>query len=398
RVLVTANSQDQLRDTIWPEIRRWAEQLPKPLYERLEFQADHIFLKGVGGSFVTARTASRDNPTALQGLHDENMLLVLDEAPGIPDIVFELGLGTMSTPGAKMLMAGNPSETGGFFYDTHHGLRSRWYTMRVSCEDVSRAKGHIDDVVAKYGRDSNAYRVRVLGEFPDTQDDAVIPLALCEAATRRNVEATDFYPVWGVDVARFGSDRTALAKRRGNTLIEPIKSWRGKDTMQVAGLILDEYRRTKDDEGKTTDDTPSEILVDVIGLGAGVVDRCAELGLPVRGINVGEAASVAERFMRLRDELWFDCRDWLAQQTSKLPKDDALIAELTACKYKITSMGKVQIESKDELKKRGLPSPDLADAFILTFAGGLDPIEREESIRYRNRWKPQKPKGSWMSV
>src|SRR6185437_4949069 len=264
RVLVTANSQDQLRDTIWPEIRRWAEQLPKPLYERLEFQADHIFLKGVGGSFVTARTASRDNPTALQGLHDENMLLVLAEAPGIPDIVFELGLGTMSTPGAKMLMAGNPSETGGFFYDTHHGLRSRWYTMRVSCEDVPRAKGHIDDVVAKYGRDSNAYRVRVLGEFPDTQDDAVIPLALCEAATRREVGVTDFYPVWGVDVARFGSDRTALAKRRGNTLLEPIKSWRGKETMQVAGLILDEYRRTKDDNGKTTEDTPSEILIDVI--------------------------------------------------------------------------------------------------------------------------------------
>jgi len=168
--------------------------------------------------------------------------------------------------------------------------------------------------------------------------------------------------------------------------------------MQVAGLILDEYRKTKDDEGKTTDDTPSEILIDVIGLGAGVVDRCNELGLPVRAVNVGESAAVKERFMRLRDELWFCARDWLAGGSAVLPKDDALIAELTACKYKITSMGKVQIESKDELKKRGLPSPDLADAFILTFAGGLDPIEREESIRYRNRWKPQKPKGSWMSV
>src|SRR6185437_8695828 len=157
-------SQDQLRDTIWPEIRRWGDGLPEQLKAQLEYQADHIFLKGVTGSFVTARTASKDNPTALQGLHDENMLLVLDEAPGIPEIVFELGLGTMSTPGAKMLMAGNPSELSGFFYDTHHSLRDRWKTMKVSSEDVPRAIGHIDDIIAKYGKDSNAYRVRVLGE------------------------------------------------------------------------------------------------------------------------------------------------------------------------------------------------------------------------------------------
>jgi len=149
--------------------------------------------------------------------------------------------------------------------------------------------------------------------------------------------------------------------------------------MQLTGLIVEEWRLTHEH------DRPSEILVDVIGLGAGVVDRLSELGLPVRGVNVGETAAISDRFMRLRDELWFRARDWLAEGSAKLADDDALIAELTAPKYKIESSGKVKVEAKDEMKKRGLRSPDLADAFCLTFAGGLDRKPDEQIDRYRRR-------------
>jgi phage terminase large subunit len=394
KIPITANSQDQLRDVVWPELRKWHGRLPEPLKAEIEIAAERLFLKGAPECFAVARTASKDNPEALQGFHEDNLLFVVEEASGIDDIVFEVGAGALSTAGAKLLMLANPTRTSGYFYDSHHALRARFKTMRVNSEDVPRARGHIDDIIAKYGRESNAYRVRVLGDFPTTEDDAVIPLHLCESAVVRQVRATEFRPVWGLDVARFGDDRTALCKRQGNTILEPVKSWRQKDTMQVAGIVMEEYRLVRD---TAPDLVPAEILVDVIGLGAGVVDRLFELGLPVRGVNVGESASVSDRFMRRRDELWFAARDWLAAANCKLADDDELIAELTAPKYTLTSSGKVLVEPKDEMKKRGLSSPDLADAFILTFAGGLDKKPDEQIDRYRRRLYGSR-KGSWMTA
>jgi hypothetical protein len=138
-------------------------------------------------------------------------------------------------------MAGNPTRTSGFFYDTHHLLRDRWHTMHVSCLDVPRAQGHIEDIKAKYGDASNAYRVRVLGEFPTSDDETVIPLELVLGAVGRNVSTLDYHPVWGVDIARFGDDRTALAKRQKNKLLEPVKSWNSTDLMATAGKIKAEY-------------------------------------------------------------------------------------------------------------------------------------------------------------
>jgi phage terminase large subunit len=396
KIPITANSQDQLRDIIWPELRKMRRRLPPELQSVIRVTAERVLLGEIEegddeAPFAVARTASKDNPEALQGFHEENLLFVIEEASGIEDIVFEVAQGALSTPGAKVVMCANPTRTDGFFYDTHHKLRHRWKTLHVSSLDVPRARGHVEDIVAKYGLDSNAYRVRVLGEFPKTGDDTVISLELCEAARARDVKPNEsFRVVWGVDVARFGSDRTALAKRRGNVQVEPLKSWRNKDTMQVAGLIKAEW-----DQCWPHDDRPSEILVDVIGIGAGVVDRCRELGLPVRGINVGESPAVGDRYMRLRDELWFRAREWLDARDSRLADDDALISELVGVKYKFASSGKIQVESKDEMKKRGLDSPDLADAWCLTFAGGLDRKEEHTHDRYRR--KPRHS-GSWMSA
>jgi phage terminase large subunit len=133
--------------------------------------------------------------------------------------------------------------------------------------------------------------VRVLGEFPTSDDETVIPLELVMSAVDRSVSFLEYHPVWGVDVARFGDDRTAIAKRQGNRLLEPIKHWSGTDLMVTAGKIKAEYDETKYDM------RPSEILVDAIGLGAGVYDRCRELGLPVRAINVGEAPATRDNCM-----------------------------------------------------------------------------------------------------
>ena len=385
KVACTAPTAHQLEDVLWGEIAKWHRRLPEPFASLLVVKGDRVeWGAAPGESFAVARTARKETPEAFQGFHSDHMLFLVDEASGVEDVIFEVGQGSMSTVGAKTVMAGNPTRTSGYFFDAFHRLRERWWTRCVPCAASARvSKSYPAEVAETFGLDSNVYRVRVLGEFPLSEDDVVIPLHLCESAIDRAVEPSGvFRVVWGVDVARFGADRTALAKRQGNVLLTPIQSWHGKDMMQVAGIVRAEW--------DTTDkqDRPSEIIVDVIGMGAGVVDRLREMGLPVRGVNVAEAPAAGERYLRLRDELWFKARDWLADLDARLPRDDALIAELTAPKYALTSSGKLQVERKEDMKKRGLRSPDLADAFIHTFAGGLDVVE------HLDLYRDKRPKGS----
>jgi len=132
--------------------------------------------------------------------------------------------------------------------------------------------------------------------------------------------------------------------------------------MQTVGRVVAEY------EGLPDSRRPREILVDSIGVGSGVVDRLQELELPVRGVNVAEAPSMGETYLNLRSELWFKTKGWLEDRSCKLPSNDQLIAELTSIRYSFTSSGKMKAESKDEMRKRGLQSPDLADALCLTMA------------------------------
>ena len=374
--VLTAVSQDQLKDNNWPELRKWAMRLPGELREQVQIDEERIYNRASPElAFITRRTASKSSPEALQGIHAKSVLIIADEASGIDDIVFEIAAGSLATEGAIACLFSNPTRSDGFFFDTHHKLRDRWKCWHVDCRDVPRAQAHIDDVIAAYGQNSNRFRVRVSGDFPTASDETVIPLELVLSAKGRDVETTKFVPVWGVDIARHGDDRCALAKRRGNTLLEPVMWWSGVDLTVSAGKI----RRMWED--CPLDDRPSEILIDSIGLGAGVLDMLSEAGLPVRGVNVAETPSASDQYARLRDELWFKGREWFHGRDVKIANDEALIAELTAPTYDFTSNGKIVVEAKKDMKKRGLRSPDLADAFLLTFAGGLD-----RAIERKPRW------------
>jgi hypothetical protein len=350
------------------------ERLPD-LGDEFEWTSEKFFLKShPQEAFAVARTSRPENPEALQGFHSVNILFLIDEASGVPEEVYVVAEGALSSEGAYVLMAGNPTRTQGYFYDTHHKMRGSWAALHVNGETVERvSRKYIEDMAHKYGTESAIYRIRVKGDFAGMLD-GVIGLDIIEPAKSRDVSAFGD-EVWGVDVARFGDDLSALAKRRGNTLTEKVKTWGGKDTMQTAGLIKNEY-----DAAKVK---PVVINVDVIGLGAGVVDRCKELGLPVNGINVAESPAVAEQYMRLRDELWFNARDWFHGRDVKIPDDEDLIGELTLPTFKVLSTGKKQVESKDEIKKRAA-SPDRADAFCLTFAKGMP--WRNKPMKINTQW------------
>lgn len=370
KVACTAPTSHQLNDVLWGEVAKWVRLMHPGMRNLIEVKQDMVVRKDAPKeAFAVARTARKEQPEAFQGFHSAAMLFIVDEASGVEDVIFEVGEGAMSTPGAKTLMVGNPTRTSGYFFDSHHRMRESWWTLRVSCADRELVSGKfqsdefIKNMALRYGEDSNVYRVRVLGEFPASEDDVVIPLFLAEAAVGRDVEKAEGKVVWGLDVARFGSDRTCLAKRQKNYLLEPPKVWRGKDTMQTTGIVVREYEDTPHHE------RPDHIMVDSIGVGAGVVDALREQGLPARGINVAEIASVSEQYMRLRDELYWRMREWFEQRDCYLPEGcDSLIAELTIPKYEVRSNGKIKVEAKDDIKRRLPHSPDMADAFMLTFA------------------------------
>lgn len=379
RIACTANTASQLSDILWAEVQKWYRKLPEGFQSVLDVKNDRIDVVGAD-NFAVARTARRENPEALQGFHSPNMLFLIDEASGVDDLIFEVGEGAMSTEGAKTVMTGNPTRTSGYFYEAFNKVRDRWYTMKVASTDSTQVgTNFIEDMKAKYGEESNIFRVRVLGEFPEADDDVVIPMYLLQSAVERNQEAAETTPtVWGLDVARFGSDRTALCKRKGNVITEPVKTWRNKDLMELCGIILNEYETTR------WSDRPAEILVDSIGIGAGVVDRLMELDLPARGINVAESSAMRDKYSRLRDELWFSAKEWFESRDCMIPDQEELIADLSKPRFKFTSNGKLKVESKDEMRKRGMNSPDLADAFCLTFAGNASLAKSGSKYRWGN--------------
>lgn len=365
KTVCTAPTSSQLFDALASEVKGWMKKLPTALQELFEIQVDQIRLKAAPEeSFIAFRTSRPEMPEAMAGVHSAHVLLVPDEASGVPDPVFESAAGSMSGENATTILAGNPVRTSGLFFDAFHKLADKWLKFHISCVGHPRiSPDFIEDMQRRYGVDSNAYRVRVLGEFPTGDDDTIIPFSLVEASLRRDVTPIHVKPVWGVDCARFGNDASAICKRKGNSLVEPTDIRRGYDTMQVAGWVKSQW------DDCQPSDRPTEILVDVIGIGAGVCDRLYELKLPARGINVSETGALSEQYPNLRTELWFKGYDWFNRKDSNLKGDEALAAELTGQRFRFLSDGRRQAYTKDEMKKLGVPSPNRADAFLLTLAG-----------------------------
>jgi len=364
KIVVTAPTSGQLFDALFAELKRWINELPPALKSMLSVKSDRIeLIAAPSEAFISARTSRAETPEALAGVHSDNVMLVVDEASGVPEQVFEAAAGSMSGHSAVTIMLSNPTRSSGTFFESQTRLSGSWWTRRWSCvESPLVSNEFVDEMRLRYGEDSNAFRIRVLGEFPMADDDTIIPFHLLEAATNRDIVLDDGAGIiWGLDVARFGTDKTALARRQGNVITE-VSRWQGLDLMQTTGRVKAEY------DGLPSNLRPREIMVDVIGMGGGVVDRLRELGLPVRGVNVAESPSMGDTYVNLRAELWFKMRGWLEQRNAKLPKDEQLIAELASIRYAFVSSGKMKAESKDDMKRRGLPSPDLADAVCLTLA------------------------------
>jgi hypothetical protein len=398
-VIVTANTEQQLRSRTWAELGKWltlsinghwfhkTATTLKPV-DWFEASLKKDLQIDTGYYYAQAQLWSEENPDAFAGVHSNyGVCLIMDEASGIPAPIYSVAEGFFSEPTENRFWFtfSNPRRNTGPFYDSFHSSKAFWNTEQIDSRNVEGTDTKVfQQMIEQYGEDSTVSRVEVMGEFPQSDDDTVIPLDLVRAAIDRDVAlTTEQAIVWGLDVARFGGDNSALCKRQGNTVLD-IKTFKSMDLMQLCGAVKAEY------DTSTFENKPQEILVDVIGLGSGVVDRLAEQNLPVRGVNVAEAPSTKKNYLNLRAELWFAIKDWLAQRDCRLPNNDELASELAAPQYKYTSSGKIKIESKDEMRKRGIKSPDRADALALTMASSAASFSGSQSYMGYNFKKPLK--------
>jgi phage terminase large subunit len=385
KIPCTAPTARQLRDILWGELSKWRRHsevvstqhgLPERFWFSRLFRLLNDALLDYSardwGAF--ARTAKKENPEALQGFHGDHLLYVIDEASGVPEEVFEAAEGALSTPGARVLMLGNPTRTTGTFAMSHTRSRGDYTTLHFRSQDSPLVDaGYRERLVRKWGEGSNVVRVRADGEFPRQEDDVLISLELTEPCTQREPRQGEGTRCLGVDVARLGADRTALVLRQGS-VVEHIKIYAKQDTMATVGAIVSVLAAWQ----------VEAIAVDVIGLGAGVYDRLEELrrqGLfrqPVVPVNVAEKAPPvlhpAEAQPRLlRDHLWLSMAQWLREEAPVFCAPDAqacedLAGELASVGYRIDSQGHLVVEDKDSMRKRLGQSPDLADALACCFA------------------------------
>ena len=359
----TAPTSGQLFDALFSELRTWVSRLPPVLSGMLECISDRVSLQAAPQeSFISAKTSRMEAPESLQGVHSDHVLLCVDEASNIPAATYESAYSSMSATQATVLLLGNPLKSTGYFYDTFHRLSGDWKNFHVSCLDSTRVSpDFIREMRERYGSESNVFRTRCLGEFPIADDDTLISYDLVQSAINREIIPNPSTPeTWGLDVARHGSDSSALCKRQGGRVVEEVKLWHGLDLMELCGAILEEWEKYEPSR------KPESIAIDAIGMGYGVCDRLRECGLPVVGINVAESPSMSTRYTNKRAELWVRARDWFESRDCQLPDDRRLLGDLIAPRYTYASNGKLKLESKDDMRKRKIASPDAGDAFVLT--------------------------------
>ena len=383
KIPCTAPTQHQLFDILWAEVSKWLRH-NKALADEIVWTKEKVYMKGYPEEwFAVARTASK--PDALQGFHADDVLYIIDEASGVDDSIFEPVLGALSTPGAKLLMCGNPTQLSGFFYESHNKNRSSYAAFHIDGRKSSRvSQDFVQTIIRMYGEDSDVFRVRVAGDFPLQEDDIFIPLPLVE-----NSIMTEFSPRKkpdsihiGCDVARFGDDRTVIGYKIDEKA-EFYKIRQGQDTMKTADdivmlgeMLVQRYRLSPDA------DDPIPVKVDDGGVGGGVVDRLRQMKR-----NAPEKLWWLEIYpvifgQRIKHKHYHDSTTYMMSVVKKLlqpydedghkkpvelilPDDDDLVAQLSGRKYGLTETSKIKVESKDAMKKRGRPSPDEADCVLL---------------------------------
>lgn len=382
KIVTTASAWRQVKLFTWKEVHLWASRADwKRLGIQIRRNKELLDLSLNISDTKSAFAVASDNPALIEGAHATNMFYVFDEAKAIPDGIWDAAEGAFSTAGqdtdsrAFALAISTPGDTSGRFYAicTRRPGYEDWHTRHITLAEAIAAGRISQDWAAarakQWGEKSAIYANRVLGEFDSSGEDNVIPLAWIEKSNDRWLELNGKgtgKESWGCDPAYKGDDKTALAKLVGR-VIESLETYAKQEIMQTAGRVAASVNKT----------TP--VAVDIIGVGAGVYSRLKELNYAAISVNVAQKAvdwrgqpltdkSGKQEFINLRAYVWWLVREALdpdGDDPIALPVDDELTGDLTAPTWWYRSDGKIQVESKDEMRERLGRSPDRADAVAL---------------------------------
>ena len=384
--IVTANTETQLRSRTMAELGKWQVMaINRHWFEKssMSMRPASWFVELVQNQlkmdtqyyYVDAQSWSAENPDAFAGAHSQiGMMVQFDEASGIPDPIWQVteGFFTDMAPLRLWLAISNPRRNTGRFFDAFHKDRAFWDARYVDSRTVEGVdKAVYQRIAEKYGEDSDTTRIEVKGQFPRTGSNQFIGREVVSYAAERDLVPDGGAPLtMGIDVARFGDDESVFRFRRGRDArsIKPMR-FRGKDTMALATEAATAIERLK----------PDAVFVDGGGVGGGVVDRLKMLGYRVIEVQSGEKANDEEQYINKRVEMWGHLREWLVHGC--IDNDEALIDDLTNPEYAVDLKGRLKLESKDSLKKRGLSSPDDGDALALTFAEQVSRLDTATSRR-----------------
>jgi hypothetical protein len=400
-VVISANSENQLRSVTWAELTKWAAMLINSHWWEIsatklvpaKWLTDLVekdLKKGTRYWACEGKLWSEENPDSYAGVHNQDgMMLIFDESSGIPDAIWDVGAGffTENTPDRYWFAFSNPRRNTGYFFETFNAKRDFWKSRTVDARTVEDTdKAIYDQIIAEYGEDSTQAKVEVYGEFPSAGEDQFIGSMLVDDAMKRPKWKDVTAPiVLGVDPARGGADATVIAVRQGRDIVKILR-YQGEDTMTIVGRVIDAIEEFK----------PTLTVIDEGGLGYGILDRLTEQRYKVRGVNFGNKAKHSMAFGNKRAEMWNDMRNWL--KSASIPQDRQLKADLTGPTKKPNSSGTIFLEGKKEMKARGLASPDAADAICVTFAFPVAHREYTEKTRTLRSMERGAVSTGWMGA
>lgn len=370
KIVVTANTGNQLATKTGPELSKWFKlAINKHWYE---VKATSITIQAPDHERLWRLDMipwSENNTEAFAGMHNKGkrIVLIFDEGSGIAESVWQVAEGALTDEDTEIiwLAFGNPTQNTGRFRQCFGDLKHRWKTFQIDSRMVEGTnKTQIAKWIEDYGEDSDFVRVRVRGEFPRAGSAQFIGSDIVASCRKYKAEGYASLPkILSVDVARFGDDQTVIGTRQGRRAVILAK-FRGLDLIQVAERTIEFIRS----------DVPDAIVVDGDGLGAGVVDQLKHRGFGDKlfEFHGGAAARDGAAYFNKRAEVWGLTRDWL-MSGAEIPDDPELATDLTGPEYGFSSKQQLQLERKEDMKKRGLASPDCGDMLAMTFGVQIAP-------------------------
>jgi hypothetical protein len=383
--VVTANTTTQLNTKTWRELALWHKRsINRHWFTWTATKFFHVDHPETW--FCAAIPNTEHNSEAFAGLHAQHVLIIYDEASGIPDVIWEVTEGAMTTPRAMWFVFGNPTRNTGKFRALF-SEDQRWTTRQIDSRTCKMTnKVEIKEWEDTYGEDSDFMRVRVRGQFPRVGTMQFIGSDLVDMA-RFNEIPDDAYVglqiVMAVDVARYGDDKTVISLRQGRKLIDQLK-FRELNTMEVAATVagvINAHKRAGAGIGA--------VFVDEVGVGAGVVDRLRMLGYDIIGVNGGSKPADEKTYYNKRAEMWGRMREWIRDGAEITRDDPDLRSALIGIQYGFDDKERTRLERKQDMKKRGLSSPDEGDSLAMTFAEALGDMHVKQFEPPEDNFEPE---------